>query len=279
MYLFSYFIYSLQIRRKMMKAIRKEKRILFKEKLYEKKFDMMKSGTYAAPVKVWNKRNDPTKDTSVKTDNLHSNVTGNKSAPSISIPSHSGDEVPKKNIESIEGLDLNYEMGPITDEHGTEEEEPSMDFNGIPYTVVETNLDRLNDQSDSDMETEVDNSCKSQKMGENKSSVKADKTVVSNYQTNSINKSRLRAQNWSKMKTGKKLLPASEENIALQDETVSSRKESQVIVKKVALKKKGKTGDMIFEENKIMTCIDGFWIKKKSVEEVERYVVCGYTLM
>lgn len=219
------------VKRKMMKAIRKSKRELFKEMLYEEKLKQIKEGTYKGPVKVWNKKDKagntklaPTEGNQQSVQlpnnigsNIRSNETNAKEDTKMKINTPEKKE-PSKCPNSIEGLDLNYEFGPISDENSetiiskkgnslAEDSAEAMEFNGIPYMMVETNLDKLDDsdqQSDAESETEL------------------------------------------------------KENISSTNIEIDQESKTVPTVAK-----------LVFEENKMMTCVDGFWIRRNNLLEVD----------
>lgn len=212
----------------MMKAIRKAKRELFKDLLYEEKLKQIKEGTYKGPVKVWNKKDKAgTATDSQQSPGLTECVLESTEA---NAKKHTGkginlvkEQQPHKCPDSIEGLDLNYEFSSIFDDKseniktnngncsGDDAEE--MEFNGIPYKIIETNVDDLDErnlQSEAESETEL-----------------KDNTSTTH---NEVEKSNQSEQDNSTVPANTKL---------------------------------------VFEENRLMTCVEGFWIRRCCLLEVD----------
>lgn len=209
-----------QIRRKMMKAIRKEKRILFKEKLYAKKFELMKKGEYKAPVKVWNKRE------------YGNNIKGQeKSYPAIIIKQQVSNS--KKPIDSIESLDLNYEFGSVSD--GCQDEEDLME-------VTETNAHKLDE---AEMKKKIVSSKAPHKVTDKFHKLTIDRKF-SNTTVKSSSNSKKPCQSG----------PSRSNDL---DKVSSSTPTEPTNPQKI-----------VYSENKMMTCVDGFWIRLNKVVEVER---------
>ena len=138
----------------MMKAIRKEKRVLFKEMLYEKKFEQIKDGTYAGPIKVWNKKSKGAQKNVaiVKQDCVSSDSNKDDNSTKSVGTRPKSNENSNPNSDTIEGLDLNFSVdNSISDDDPDNDESAPMDFNGIPYKIVDTNVHKIEDmESDSE---------------------------------------------------------------------------------------------------------------------------------
>lgn len=142
----------------MMKPIRKANRVLFKELLYEEKFNQMKKGVYDGPVKVWSKKQGQ-KDTNSKKEKSKDQLKTTKETPNTNdLKDSKPDKKSKKksnkievdtNASSIEGLNLNFNLSDNSVSDDEMEDDSSMTFNGVPYSIVETKTENLDDSNDS----------------------------------------------------------------------------------------------------------------------------------
>jgi len=95
-----------------MKALRKAKRVLFKEKLYAKKYDLMQKGEFVGPTKVRNKRN--AKKVTTTSFNKTTEDSPKETKTGEKIKTEKAKTTPVS--DSVEDLEMQYDFGADSDE-------------------------------------------------------------------------------------------------------------------------------------------------------------------
>ena len=203
-----------------MKALRKSKRELFKEKLYEKKYALMKSGQLEGPTKKFNKKN-AGKELKAR-DNKEQKASDYQMQETADIET----QKPVKTIvqNSVETLDLAYDVRNVYDDHKPEESDSTFKVKGITYKLLENDSSRV----DSDSEEEK--------------SMEVKETNDTNMELSNNDDKHMELSN-NDDKQG-------DSSLGLTENTATSK--------------------LTFVENNLMTCVNGYWIKRSSIGDVDK---------
>ncbi|KAF2353442.1 Zinc finger CCHC-type [Trinorchestia longiramus] len=237
-----------KVKIKMMKPLRKANRVLFKELLYEQKFKQIKEGTYTAPAKVWSKKDGKNKKTNEGKEN--GDLEGTKAAKSnVKQKNKNDNQSLSKNpatVSSIEGLDFNFEISENEASDDDDEKENSkLIYKGTSYSFVDTDLSKLENSGDSDEDEGI--------------KIKKSKHLKSSNKTKKLSEN-----NNKDVEVG-----SSDEGIEL---TCMSGNETMEVEECTSndsdLCEENMEPQIKFEENSLMTCVEGIWVRRSKLGAV-----------